>query len=687
MATIHFVADTENNVPKDNLFADSENGAEEADFDYDYFDTAALRDSINAWGAPDESENDTRVWAWGLAEASPDATEDDVQVGPDLDSFFKTVRTLKGGAIVVWFHNLAYDGHLLVSHLLKAGYTHSFESASGTPENAESARLNGRAPRKPRPGTFVTTLSDQGAWYSIKVTFHHGNRTVEFRDSLKILPFSVDAISHALKTRAKKLTGTIDYQKTRPYGYVMTDKEKAYVVNDVLVMAEAVGMLKADESQVLDSLTIGSACMKQYHTSLGEGDRKTGKDTFRMIFPALDPETDAELRPSYSGGYCYVKASNDIIDLRGTGTTGSVYDVNSLYPSVMYKHRYPCGEPISTDPSLFDTYKGSWEYIVRIKVDFTVKPDHIPFIQVKNSIWRDNEHLRSSDGIITQTFTRPGFELFLEQYDVSYMEIDAFWRFDHIDNAFDDYIEHWYSVKNNAKNPVERLRAKLMLNNLYGKMAQGLVRNGLEPWMDEDGVVRFDLRDGEAEGGYIPAGAYITAYAKAVMVRAAQANYENFLYCDTDSYHGIGTPVGIPIGEGLGEWDFEGEWDMARYVRQKTYIERLVGAGGRPLDTPKIDIKAAGAPAEVKARLCYKVTDRADGQWVHHRITRDPDTDEVLDERRPDEEIFERFTFGVVEAGKLRRASVNGGPILIPTTFKIHPLPGMTEDPVTGLCP
>lgn len=698
MATVtHYVADTENCVPKSALYVEEINNVLESEFGDDFvLPTPTYEEDPG----PDERDWRTHVWCTGFAPVG--ATDpDEVVIRNSLSGFFQHLNSIKGKSIV-WFHNLAWDGPLLIYYLLSDGYTRSMNGRGMLPSEQEKIaalieegkieeaddleeRIQKRADsgwKNPERGTFSTTISDTGTWYSMKVTLRN-NRTIEFRDSLKILPFTVDTIAKSLKTKAQKLVGTIDYAKFRPVGYEPDETEVEYVVNDILVMSEALGMLASREVNLLDSLTIGSACMSEFYRILGKGDKKKGKKKFRLIFDELDPKTDAQLRPAYHGGFCYVHADGDIVDLRGTGTYGTVSDVNSLYPSVMKGHRYPVGLPRTIDPDEFEDRRHSVEWVAKMQVDFTVKPDHIPFIQVKGSIWQENEHLRSSEGPITLTFTRPEYELFLEQYDVAYQEVTAFWTFASANNVFDEYIDYWYEVKNTATNPVDRMIAKLMLNNLYGKMAQGMSRNGGVPYIDDKGVLRYRIEHATAPGGHIAAGAYITAYAKAVTVRAAQANYDNFLYADTDSLHIIGEPKAIAVGKGLGEWDPEARWDMARYVRQKTYIERLIYKK-KPLDEPEIDIKAAGAPPAVKTRMLYKVTEYKDGQWLYYRLQTD-ENDEITSPKRDTDEVFERFTFGLSEAGKLRRVATVGGPILEETTFKIHPVDDMTLDPYTGL--
>lgn len=651
-----YVADTENNVPRTELYEDiTPEAIDSTPRTLDLTDLDRL-----------EVASDTRVWAAALCPALESPTAADVEIDNSIEGFITRVRKLRSGS-TVYFHNLAYDGPLLVTALLRMGYT------LHQPEDNRK--------RKPPAGTFTAMITDEGIWYSLTVTFHHGNRAVTFSDSYKILPFSVDVIGKSLKTKAKKLVGGIDYQKHRPVGYTPTAKEIAYIKNDVLVMSEAIAQLHGRDTDLTKSITIGSACMREYKKTLGGGDIDRGNKVYDHIFTELSEEDDEKLRKSYRGGWCYVNRENPLInenqaiDLTNSDVKGNTYDVNSLYPAAMRGRQFPVGAPRRIDADGFDP-NGSYPYILRLSVDFSVKKDHVPFIQLKgSSIFAENEYVRDSQGLVEITLTKPDYLMFLDHYDIHEENILDVWVFQSATGLFDNYIDHWFEVKATATNPVDRMIAKLMLNNLYGKMAQSMERNSGVPYLDEAGVLRLDAKQGTARGGYIPIGAFITAYAREITVRAAQANYDNFLYADTDSIHLIGEAVNVPVGDGLGEWDHEDTWDMARFVRQKTYVERLITSG-----TPKISIKAAGATPSVKERLLHAVTEYDGENWKHFSSKYD-DEDNCIDPVRPDREVIERFTHGLTEAGKLRRVAAVGGPMLVETTFRIHPTEGMVLGP------
>lgn len=685
-----YVADTENTVPDTEIYTNP-----------DVVNTNPSAPTPTPVLNPQKVEGnlkETHVWAWGFMKANENTDLEQYHEGDTVEQFLKVVSAVCKNGDIVMFHNLAYDGPLILSELMRQGYVYD-EACKGFD-------------KKPRRKMFVSTISDGGAWYELSVTFgvSGGTKTIHFRDSLKLLPFSVESIAKSLKTKHQKLVGDIDYTKPRPVGYEPTEMERKYVRNDVMVMAEAIGKLITREVNLTDYMTIGHAAMDQFKTILGGGNIKRGRTIYDMLFTeGVEPVADMFMRPAYRGGWCYVHRRspyirlNEAIDLRKRNRQrkhmtinqrmkwlGNTYDVNSLYPSAMRGKMFPIGHPTilkGEDAANFDLFDHTRPYVVNLTIDFELKPKHLPFIQIRNSSrFVENEYPASSEGPVEISLTGAVWPMFAKHYNIHEMEVHRVFVFEGKKGIFDDYIDYWFRVKDTADNPVDYMIAKLMLNNLYGKMAQAQERNSLIPSMGEDGKLEFDVENGEHRGGHIAVGAYITDYARVTTVEAAQKNYDNFLYADTDSIHIIGEAVGIEVSDKLGAWDHEAVWDMARFTRQKTYIERVVWTSKKGEVDPYLDIKAAGAPSGVKERLQYKVTsyDPVDG-YKHYRLVFD-DNENILNERRTDDEVLERFTVGLTEAGKLTRRKVVGGSILIETTFKIHD-PSQWVDPETGLAP
>ena len=115
-----------------------------------------------------------------------------------------------------------------------------------------------------------------------------------FFDSLKIIPFSVDETAKAFNLPISKLK--IDYKKERYRGWILTDEEKAYIKNDVQIMAKALKIL-FDEN--LTRMTRASNALADYKEIIT-------KSKFMHYFPTLDYEIDKDLRKSYKGGFTYL---------------------------------------------------------------------------------------------------------------------------------------------------------------------------------------------------------------------------------------------------------------------------------------------------------------------------------------------------------------------------------------------
>lgn len=226
----------------------------------------------------------------------------------------------------------------------------------------------------------------------------------------------------------------------------------------------------------------------------------------------------------------------------------------------------------------------------------------------------------------------PEFELFFEQYDVFDIQyIDYVW-WKNMDNIFSDFVDEFYNMKKNATGRAERRMYKIMLNALSGRMALKTKRknsifvqnaqevidnlgssNKIDRSLGTIGkftdknfaeclsvLIDQDIDITTRSKSHIQIGAAITSEAMCFIVRKAQANYEHFLYTDTDSLHldcGLEDVKDCEIGEGIGQFKVEHEFEIACYYGEKTYviyeksetglIPKITWAG-MPEDTQKI---------------------------------------------------------------------------------------------------
>lgn len=354
------------------------------------------------------------------------------------------------------------------------------------------------------------------------------------------------------------------------------------------------------------------------------------------------PEYDESVRRSYRGGFTYLPPEYKEVDVG----EGLVFDVNSLYPSVMRNCPLPYDEPIF--------YVGEYQpdpiynlYVQEIECAFELKEGHIPTIQIKDGInyrFVPTEYLTSSNGEpVTMWMTSVDLELFKKHYHIKYPKYTCGFKFKSTTGLFTQYIDKWTEVKIQATkdgNKAMRTLAKLMLNSLYGKFALSPKVANKYPYY-EDGRIKYriprepetkkiayDMRDPI----YIPVGTFVTSWSRFKTISSAQKVKDIFLYADTDSLHlKLDLPpelrkmsdkelgnlttkdlqkYGLPLPDdfevdpvALGAWKIESRFTRARYVRQKCYLEDAnppENWGTENYDKDLLKITCAGMP-----KHCY----------------------------------------------------------------------------------
>lgn len=635
-----------------------------------------------------EGQKDTQVWASAIVPISTDGVTDsdtkDVEIFHSIEGLFDYVFDMKVN-VVLYFHNLKFDGEFILNHfIIQEKYVQAFEVIDGNKVWKKD--------RDMLSGEIKYMISDMGQWYDIVIK--KGKQVVQIRDSLKLLPFSVKRIGQSFGTKHKKLD--MKYEGFRYPGCTITDAEKEYIANDVLVVKEALEIMF---SQGHNNLTIGACCMEEYK-------RLTGKKEYDLFFPDLyQIEINSELhgaktagdwiRKSYRGGWCYLVKGKEN-KLFKNGTTA---DVNSLYPSVMSSESgscYPTGKPMFWSGSLPEEARGANKYyFIRIRTRFKIKPRYLPFIQVKGSpLYKPTECLTTSDiynrkdgkyydhyidvngdtkpAIVELTLTMTDYELIKEHYFLyDTEEIDGCWFYSQ-KGIFDYYIDKYKKIKLESKGAVREL-AKLFLNNLYGKMASSTNSSFKVAYEKEDKSVGFTTQqESDKKPGYIAVGSAITSYARNFTIRAAQKNYHGvdnpgFIYADTDSIH-CDLPADKIVGIKVHDrdfccWKLESSWDYAWFCRQKTYIEHVVKENLEPIDNPYFSIKCAGMPQRCKELFLKSMTGE-------NYSNKDYDTEEqeFLAKRR----TIQDFTIGLKVPGKLVPKHIRGGVLLCKTTYEMR---------------
>lgn len=629
-----------------------------------------------------DGQKSTEVWASAVVELFTE----DVRIHHSISETFEYLETFKED-ITIYYHNLKFDGSFWLSFLML-----DCDIKQAIDENK-----NWIDDKKMKQNSFKYMISNMGQWYSI--TIRTKNHIIRILDSLKLLPFSVKRIGKSFKTRHKKLE--MEYKGFRYAGCEITDEEKEYIANDVLVVKEALEIMFEENH---NKLTIGACCLTEYKNIVG-------RDRFTTLFPQLynvqlntdvygQPTAGDYIRKSYRGGWCYIAKGKE----KKIYTKGLTVDVNSLYPSMMSSesgNQYPYGSPIFWKGNYipFQCTSGKFYFFVRLTTRFKLKDGYLPFIQIKgNWLYKPTDSLETSDiydektgeyhteyidkdgevkqARVTMTLTCTDYALLQEHYHLYDTEILDGCYFKQAMGLFDEYIDRYKKLKQTSTGARREL-AKLFLNNLYGKMATSQNSSFKVAYIKDDFSVGFlPVEKNDKEAGFIAVGSAITSYARNFTIRAAQMNYygkdkRGFIYADTDSVHADLEEhelKGIRLHDtDFCAWKIESNWDIGWYTRQKTYIEHIIST-----EEPEFLVKCAGMTDRCKSLFIASLEGMNEQEWKMNNK-------ELWDTFNKEEQEFittkrtvEDFDVGLKVPSKLMPKRIRGGTLLVDTYFEMR---------------
>lgn len=531
--------------------------------------------------------NETKVYLAYAKRFHPNGLdqEPDEILTVSIEEFFEEFFKRKQSA-TMFFHNLKFDGEFIKWYLSRNGYQYYFEPPQ----------------RKTRKG--FTILEDAKNIYFINVfkPVRDGKKIkivqLYIRCSLNLLTLSIDKLAKAFKLPNKT---SIDYD-VEPFNSLdeVPSDIIDYIKNDVNIMIPP--LIQYNEVftvrlgnrtlEGLSKLTIGSTSLMLFKAFI------YGTHQFKQDF-FLPYELVNELKPWYCGGlttyspeYQYNITEN---------IEGCVYDVNSMYPSVMVENEYPIGIP--------EKHKKDASYKIHL-VKIAIK-----HAKIKNSKWPPlmrpwkSMTMDYPDGVRYIQETEHAIAYYFEDeleslkrfYDIEYEIMDHWWF--KSANYFAKFISDHYEIRKKYKkeNDPREYTLKIFLNNAYGKFGQKPDKTSIiySPEKLEKGetiiktdrqeyiidTVREDANCIEGLYSYICYGkeppartinimiaACITKNARIKLHNAIWENIDNFLYCDTDSVFLKGKAKGLDIDENkLGAWKLEMEFDGFELGGAKLY--------------------------------------------------------------------------------------------------------------------
>ena len=408
----------------------------------------------------------------------------------------------------------------------------------------------------------------------------------ECRDSFNILPvplgaYKKDQIDYGLMEESERM-------KVRNWR-----KISDYLKSDCVYLWELVTKFITTYGL---QLTQAGAAMHQW------------KKVSNTPLPRTDERFHDLFYPYYYGGRVECFRSGIINGYYG------VYDINSAYPyAMLHKH------PYSKEYHHADSYVPHADfYKVRC-----VSAGAFPFRGVGGESDK-NFGLHFPDDKVEREYTVTGWEYRAAVNTASIKNVKVLESYTFTEHVtFKDYVNHFYALRLEAKrrgDDAQSLFAKLLMNSLYGKFASdpatyrnhmvvpmdviaGLAKLGwtfageFGPWALAEGP----LTDEQKRYYNVATAASITGFVRAMLWEAV-ATSRDVLYCDTDSMVCRKIGAGVTLGENLGEWKHEGQYDRIGIGGKKLYVFR-----SRPDANGKRHYKTASKGARLTVPDLWKI--------------------------------------------------------------------------------
>lgn len=272
--------------------------------------------------------------------------------------------------------------------------------------------------------------------------------------------------------------------------------------------------------------------------------------TYEYEPPTFIPDVKETFRKAYYGGRV------EVFRLGKIKSHTLHYDVNSLFPSVMFDLEFPRLD--------------SWLKVSKPNFDFEGVCDcyvYVPDMDIPPLPFRDNEEIIYPVGSFQGCWTYAELRQLLKDGG----------RITHVNNAiefskterpFRKYVEFCYNRRLQAvKGTLEDVLWKLFMNSLYGKFGQN---RGLTTiyWDKKKKEVCEKELSSDSKFSNVIWSAYVTSYARLRLLEYLRGCSQVY-YTDTDS---VFTPDKLETSTDLGKLKLEGEYEETEFLGNKLYL-------------------------------------------------------------------------------------------------------------------
>lgn len=451
------------------------------------------------------------------------------------------------------FYNLEYCGSFLLDFLLNLGY--------------KAIDVEGKAYPKAFEFRYI---SIQRLVYSFVVNYD--GCVLVFRSSNKYLSGTLDKWADSHNIEIKPLPSLETKPTTLKQEWVDEIYKRTEIARLSQITAYSLGLTK--NTAASNAL----AFWKQLNAGKWQA------------WTCFDKRDYRECIDAYRGGVTKTNKRYEYVELHNI----QGYDVISMYGGEMYERNLPFGRCKEYAGETFARGKdrfidGGLSIIFFTRFKCKIKEGCNSFVAL-NGEYLDEYDTPCTLSSVDYQILRDSFDIEIEQCERVY-----FWAPECTTNAmFKSYIDHWFNIKNASTGAI-RLLAKIMLNALYGKFGTKPHHIYAIPYLDDGGVVNYQLKGVTTEGFYMPIAIFIASYARKKLYKTIKAcGNENWIYCDTDSIY-TRTPLDPQIcGNSLGMWKLEHYITRAFFTLPKRYKYEFIDSDNNTV----IEVVFAGMPKQ-----------------------------------------------------------------------------------------
>jgi len=307
-------------------------------------------------------------------------------------------------------------------------------------------------------GKVENLLDSGGRLISLDFRFYKTKKIVQIRDSINLIPMSLDKACKSFKPKTIKLEGDVEHDRINIENcktQEIYEYTRHYLENDCVSLHEILLMFDTIMEERFDF------SIRDTMTNAGMARKVFLERFYQDNLYNLSDEVDADLRKYYYGG------RNEVMTKLGY-TQGKLFyvDFTSLYPYVMMANEYQYGkvEKLVVNQRAFDK---NWFGFVKCKFRHKHR-DNIPL------------HAVVRDGKLVFPFVETWQETILSTEEIRYSlenNIGYEYIFEFVYNykekgyIFKDIINEIYKMKIEAqkeKNKALRQIAKIIINSTYG---------------------------------------------------------------------------------------------------------------------------------------------------------------------------------------------------------------------------